>query len=337
MAWAKVDDRLHGHIKAQRAGEAMALWVLALSWCCAYLTDGEVPADLPKRLYGRRGERWADRLVDVKLWEKTSSGFKFCSWREYQTERCAIEAKRAEARTRMQRVRGVSSDVRANEQRSSQRVRAKFADGSREVREPKSDTKSEAEEEKKTESAREALAFPSASAGPVSASPVQETFDYWRQVHKHPNARLDPKRKAAIERALKSHGADVVRRAIDGCARSDFHKARGKHAGGHVHDDLTLILRDATHVERFADLAGPVVKTPPQSSVKAPSAPELPKPKGPIVPAAGMAAHVRSLIAQAKREQFAEDVAKLPPLTAEEQAEMDALDAFAAAKRAGVQ
>lgn len=305
MAWAKVDDRLHGHIKAQRAGEALTLWVMALSWCCAYLTDGEVPADLPKRLYGRRGERWADRLVDVKLWEKTSSGFKFCSWREYQTERSTIEAKRAEARTRMQRVRGVSSDVRANEQRSSQSVRAKFADGSREVREPKSDTKSEAEEEKKTESAREALAFPSASAGPVSASPVQELFDHWRQVHRHPNAKLDPKRKAAIERALKSHGADVVRRAIDGCARSDFHKARGKHAGGHVHDDLTLILRDTPHVERFADLAGPVVKTPSQSSAKAPPAPAPRPEQGPFVPPSVIGEMARRL----KRENAEREIA----------------------------
>ena len=42
MSWAKVDDRLHAHIKATRAGEAMALWVLALSWSVAYLTDGLV-------------------------------------------------------------------------------------------------------------------------------------------------------------------------------------------------------------------------------------------------------------------------------------------------------
>ena len=31
MSWAKVDDRFHGHSKARRAREALALWVLALA------------------------------------------------------------------------------------------------------------------------------------------------------------------------------------------------------------------------------------------------------------------------------------------------------------------
>lgn len=78
-------------------------------------------------------------------------------------------------------------------------------------------------------------------------------FEHWQRVHGHPNAKLDGKRRRAIERALKSHGEAMVRAAIDGCAKSPFHK--GQNDRGQVYDDLTLILRDASKIESFAALA----------------------------------------------------------------------------------
>jgi len=265
MTWAKVDDRLHGHIKAQRAGEAMALWVLALSWCSAYLTDGEVPADLPRRLLGKKGDRFAARLVEVKLWDRSQSGFTFRSWSEYQTDRATVEAKRAVAKTRMQRVRGVSSDVRANTRRTNGELTANDSRSSLSVRVPKSESESDTKKEEPptplagpSEDAQ-ALALEEPKTGadaPASASAggvVVELFKHWQRVHGHPQAKLDAKRRRAIERAVKSHGADVVRAAIDGCARSPFHK--GQNDRGAVYDDLTLILRDASKIESFAALA----------------------------------------------------------------------------------
>jgi hypothetical protein len=83
MTWGKVSDRLHAHSKARRAREAMALWVLALSWCCDELTDGAVPSDMPELLIPG-GDAMAEKLVSVGLWERTEAGFRFHDWAEYQ-------------------------------------------------------------------------------------------------------------------------------------------------------------------------------------------------------------------------------------------------------------
>ncbi len=134
MSWAKVDDKLHAHLKAVRAGEAMALWVLALSWCVAYLTDGELPEEQPSRLIGRRGPRMAAKLVEVGLWEKSEFGYRFHDWFDYQPARASVEAKRDEAKTRMQRIRGLAGDVRANTTRTDGEHIANTSRSSREVR-----------------------------------------------------------------------------------------------------------------------------------------------------------------------------------------------------------
>ena len=138
MTWGKVDDRLHSHSKARRAREAMALWVLALSWCCAELTDGFVPSDMPELLIPG-GDAMADKLVSVGLWERTDDGFRFHDWHEFQPSAASVKQARDAAKDRMQRIRkGRSHDVRANttrtnsehnanEQRSSSEVRPKFA------------------------------------------------------------------------------------------------------------------------------------------------------------------------------------------------------------------
>lgn len=83
MTWGKVSDRLHSHSKVRRAREAMALWVLALSWSCDELTGGVVPEDMPELLI-QGGSAMAERLVSVGLWERIESGFRFHDWDEYQ-------------------------------------------------------------------------------------------------------------------------------------------------------------------------------------------------------------------------------------------------------------
>lgn len=75
MSWTKVCDSLHGHPKAMDAGlEAMGLWVLALSHCGAYLTNGHVKRSAAARLAGERLEVLAAILVRVGLWELHPSG-----------------------------------------------------------------------------------------------------------------------------------------------------------------------------------------------------------------------------------------------------------------------
>lgn len=128
MPWFKVDDKLHSHKKAVRAGEAMALWVVAGSWSADQLTDGFVPDYIVARLMPG-GLDMADRLVACDLWAPDQvdgdDGWRFNDWGDYQPTRDDVESKRAAARQRMRRVRAKrdtrssdvpdnTSDVRAN-------------------------------------------------------------------------------------------------------------------------------------------------------------------------------------------------------------------------------
>ncbi|CAM3740231.1 hypothetical protein ACXYTP_19235 [Tsukamurella ocularis] len=100
MVWFKVDDALHSHPKARRAGlAAIGLWALAGSHCMAYLTDGYV-------------ERWvveswpdgvalAGRLVDAGLWDThPDGGWMFHDWRLYQPTKAQVDEDRRKERER---------------------------------------------------------------------------------------------------------------------------------------------------------------------------------------------------------------------------------------------
>jgi hypothetical protein len=143
VTWFKVDDKLHSHKKALRAGhEAMGLWVLAGSWSGDQLTDGWVPEYVAARL-APNAEALAERLVRAGLWEADEhdgdSGWRFRGWAEMQPSREEVEQKRAEARARMRRNReqrrhansgAGSDDVRANTSRTDGEVPTQFEAGS---------------------------------------------------------------------------------------------------------------------------------------------------------------------------------------------------------------
>jgi hypothetical protein len=110
MAWFKVDDHLHSHRKAMRAGtEAMGLWVLAGSWSGAEESDGWVPSYVLTRLAGPGADELAERLARAGLWHADvvdgEDGYRFHEWDTYQPTREQQEAKREQARERMRRVR----------------------------------------------------------------------------------------------------------------------------------------------------------------------------------------------------------------------------------------
>lgn len=87
MTWFKVDDSLHSHRKALRAGaEAMGLWVMAGSWVGAQLTDGFVPTYVARQ-FAADVESVAARLVSAGLWEPGvcdgDEGWWFRDWLEF--------------------------------------------------------------------------------------------------------------------------------------------------------------------------------------------------------------------------------------------------------------
>lgn len=115
--WFKVDDKLHDHYKANRAGKAaMGVWVLAGSWAGDNLTDGFVPA----RVLGRWGTvADAKRLVEAGLWEPCQrdgeDGWMFHEFLDRNPSRAQVEAERAAAAERQKRAREAARAKRERE------------------------------------------------------------------------------------------------------------------------------------------------------------------------------------------------------------------------------
>lgn len=87
---------------------------------------------------------------------------------------------------------------------------------------------------------------------PANADDVFLIFEYWKKVHNHPKAKLDEQRKRKIKLSLKNYSVDQLKKAIDGCKRSKHHM--GENKDGVVYDDISLILRDSAHIEKFIRL-----------------------------------------------------------------------------------
>ena len=116
--WLKVDDTLHSHPKARRAGlTAVGLWAMSGSYCMSYKTDGFIPEWF---VHGwPDGLTLARRLVDVGLWSDAvqdgEKGWSFHDWGDYQPSSDEIEKERALSRERQRkrraRLRGEDPDA----------------------------------------------------------------------------------------------------------------------------------------------------------------------------------------------------------------------------------
>lgn len=78
-------------------------------------------------------------------------------------------------------------------------------------------------------------------------NPVERIFNHWREIHRHPQARLDDKRRKVIRSALKNYGEPELCEAISGYLNSPHHM--GQNETGTVYDALELMLRDAEHID----------------------------------------------------------------------------------------
>ena len=79
MGFAPVADSFHSHPKVLALGpdiDALALWLLTLTWSTEQMTDGLIPRTLPQHLlrdtpYQTR-DRWIRGLCRVRLWDAIS-------------------------------------------------------------------------------------------------------------------------------------------------------------------------------------------------------------------------------------------------------------------------
>lgn len=120
MPWFKVDDKLHDHPKAWKAGtHAMGLWSLAGSWCSDNLTDGFVPDYVVAR-WDTAWKRLAKRLVDAGLWVPATrdgvTGWQFHDWNApgMQPTSEQVKAQRHAAAERQRRARDAAKSRRDN-------------------------------------------------------------------------------------------------------------------------------------------------------------------------------------------------------------------------------
>lgn len=87
----------------------------------------------------------------------------------------------------------------------------------------------------------------------------RQVFDRWIEVTgKTGRTLLDAKRSRLIDKALKTYPLGDVLDAVAGWQNSPYH--RGENQTGTVYNDLELLLRDGSHIERFRDLE----RNPPQ-------------------------------------------------------------------------
>jgi len=85
----------------------------------------------------------------------------------------------------------------------------------------------------------------------VSIDLKREIFSYWVERMAKKRAVMDKKREARIGWAIATYGLEACREAIDGCLSSPWHM--GKNPSNKRYDDISLIFRDAEHVEMFLD------------------------------------------------------------------------------------
>ena len=95
MGWVRIDDMFYSHPKVLAAGNAaVGLWVRALAYANAYLTDGHINAETLRTLGATR--RYATTLVKAGLWEPNGNGWDIHDFADYQESREEIETRRAD-------------------------------------------------------------------------------------------------------------------------------------------------------------------------------------------------------------------------------------------------
>jgi hypothetical protein len=94
MTWFRIDDSFYDHPKVFDAPDcAVALWTRAGAWSARNLTDGFVPAGMPARLCDDP-DTAVKELMRRGLWKRTTGGFLFHDWTDFQPTAESVKALR---------------------------------------------------------------------------------------------------------------------------------------------------------------------------------------------------------------------------------------------------
>lgn len=84
---------------------------------------------------------------------------------------------------------------------------------------------------------------------------IVEVFDYWKEMTDHPDAQLSGERASVISKHLMGTGKTPVR-SKDELKRALYgYSIEPIEANGKRYDDITLLLRDAKHIEIGVEIA----------------------------------------------------------------------------------
>lgn len=98
---------------------------------------------------------------------------------------------------------------------------------------------------------------------------IEHVFERWKATMGHSRARLDKERTKAIrEMLVVGYSVEDLELAIFGCSISAFHQGQNDRAT--KFDDITLICRDAKHVDKFIALAEKLMAKQVRQAVTAP-------------------------------------------------------------------
>lgn len=89
----------------------------------------------------------------------------------------------------------------------------------------------------------------------TTSDEIQDVFDFWVTTSwtgRGIKPVLTDKRKRLIQRAVKDYGSENCKLAITGNSLSDWHQ--GKNPNNKKYNSIELILRDAEHIENFANM-----------------------------------------------------------------------------------
>jgi hypothetical protein len=135
MPWFKVDDGLPSSRKVLGIPRrdrlaAIGLWTLAGAWSAKELQDGAVPSYMIVELGATR--RVAEALVAVGLWSRTSTGYAFVNWDDFQPTKADVLSAREKNAEKLRKWRQRNRD---RDQGETEFVTG-LQDGSDEVRNP---------------------------------------------------------------------------------------------------------------------------------------------------------------------------------------------------------
>lgn len=250
----RVDDTLNGSDKWAELDEVESWEIVALA-TSVWTRSGALCAQKRRGLlrYARvlrlvtaprdAVDRAIAALVRVGLWTvDDADGFVFVNWEAYNGDEGARAAANAErqSRYRNRQKQAKSQDRNAEALRTVTPLRVTRNASAKHNKAIQSTTEQQGDVEQ----------APTIVASEARAAVVRRLFDLWRSELGHPRAQLDAKRTRAVEGRLRDgYTEQELTEAIRGCAASDWH--RGKNDRNGVFDDLELICRNASSVDRF--------------------------------------------------------------------------------------